>query len=97
MRLVCIACQLSCAPAPQTREMRRFAGPARWEGARGAGGARGGAAALSERYLEALDEEPDEDDLGGAPASERFRAELHRPRAQARPRLRAARRQRGAR
>jgi hypothetical protein len=67
--------------------MRRFAGPARWEGARGAGGAggaRGGAAALSERYLEALDEEPDEDDLGGAPASERFRAELHRPRAQAR-------------
>ena len=61
--------------------MRRYAGPARWEASRGGGG---GAAALSERYLEALDEEPDEDEDLSIPASERFRNELHRPRAQAR-------------
>ena len=63
----------------QTREMRRYAGPARWEAGRGGGGG----AALSERYLEALDEEPDEDEDLSIPASERFRNELHRPRAQA--------------
>lgn len=60
--------------------MRRYAGPARWEASRGGGGG----AALSERYLEALDEEPDEDEDLSTPASERFRNELHRPRAQAR-------------
>ncbi len=65
----------------QTREMRRFAGPARWEGSRGGDAGAGRGAALSERYLEALDEEPDEDDLGLS-ASARFRSELHRPRAQ---------------
>ena len=59
--------------------MRRYAGPARWEAGRGTG-----SAALSERYLEALDEEPDEDEDLGISASERFRNELHRPRVQVR-------------
>ena len=64
------------------------AGDAALRGPGALGASRGGgvgATALSERYLEALDEEPDEDEDLSIPASERFRNELHRPRAQARP------------
>ncbi|KAK9828079.1 hypothetical protein WJX81_001164 [Elliptochloris bilobata] len=79
----------------QTREMRRYAGPARWEAGRGGSG---GGAVLSERYLEALEEEPDEDEDLGISASERFRNQLHRPRAQddaeAERRLASAKRER---